>query len=106
MNYRVNRAYLEDPSIGNPVYASIGKSAHNPLYQSSVKKRTNEDDLNKKVVDLSDEEKMKEKENSLVDVAIDSDTQETHASEVVVNLYDPSVHDKNDKSYNKENIKF
>ena len=83
------------------MYASIGKSAKNPLYQESVK-RSNKQNINPKVVDLSDDEKLKEKENALVEDV--PDTKDTEGNRERVNLYDPNVHDKNDKDYDKENI--
>lgn len=103
VNYRENRAFVEDPSLHNPVYASIGKSAQNPLYQPSIK-RSNEQKIDSKVVDLSDGDKLKEKEYALVEDLIDSNTKETNENREFVNVYDPTVHDKNDKDYNKENI--
>eukprot|EP00111_Clytia_hemisphaerica_P020085 TCONS_00059198-protein len=116
VNHRENRAFVEDPeqqttdnkkpdngSIGNPLYASIGKSANNPLYQPSFKCKGKLTDQ-PTVVDLSEEEKAKNKEYALVEDIIEAPSKPIRRGGSL-NVYDPSMDDKtNNKDYKKSNI--
>ena len=116
VNHRENRAFVEDPeqqttdnknpdngSIGNPLYASIGKSANNPLYQPSFKRKGELADESK-VVELTEEEKAKNKEYALVEDAIDPSSLRSIRRGGSLNVYDPSLDDKNNKDYKKSNL--
>ena len=101
VNCMENRAFVEDRSLQNPIYASIGKSAVNPLYQESFK-RNNETKADVKAIE-EEERKLEEKEATLVNI-FDANAQPDNQQ--YSNVYDPNVHDKNDKNYDKENIDF